>query len=66
MLLHGYALDEPSSGGVWNFKIFSFKCYVDYAHARYSTVQEIYIYQFEPNVLNHPVFICPDNYRIAF
>ena len=31
-LLHGCALGERSSGGIWKLMISSFKCYVDYSH----------------------------------
>ena len=37
MLLHGCALGERSSGGIWKFRTSSFKCYVDYSHTVYSS-----------------------------
>ena len=36
-LLHGCALGERSSGGIWKFRTFSFKCYVDHSHTKYSS-----------------------------
>ena len=35
--MHGYALGERSSGGIWKFKTSSFKCYVDHSHTMYSS-----------------------------
>ena len=36
-LLHGCALGERSSGGIWKFRTSSFKCYVDHSHTMYSS-----------------------------
>ena len=36
-LLHGCALCERSSGGIWKFRTSSFKCYVDHSHTMYSS-----------------------------
>ena len=36
-LLHGCALGERSSGGIWKFRTSSFKCYVDHSHTVYSS-----------------------------
>ena len=36
-LLHGFALGERSSGGIWKFRNSSFKCYVNYSHTMYSS-----------------------------
>ena len=36
-LLHGCALGERSSGGIWKFRTSSFKCYVDHSRTMYSS-----------------------------
>jgi hypothetical protein len=36
-LLHGCALGERSSCGIWKFRTSSFKCYVDHSHTMYSS-----------------------------
>ena len=36
-LLQGCALDERSSDGIWRFRTFSFKCYVDHSYTLYSS-----------------------------
>ena len=37
MLLHGCALGERSSSGIWKFRTSSFKCYVDHSHTMHSS-----------------------------
>ena len=36
-LLHGCALGECSSSGIWKFSTSSFNCYVDHSHTMYSS-----------------------------
>ena len=36
-LLHGFALGERSSGGIWKFRTSFFEWYVDHSHAMYSS-----------------------------
>ena len=36
-MLHGCALGERSSGGIWKFRTSSFKCYVDHSHTMYNS-----------------------------
>jgi len=36
-LLHGCALGERSSGGIWKFRTSSFKCYVNHSYTMYSS-----------------------------
>jgi len=60
VLLHGCALGERSSGGIWKFRTFSFKCYVDHSHTMFSSGNidvRIWVQLLNRSVFLHRVFL---------
>ena len=59
MLLHGCAIVELSSGGIWKSRTSSFKCYVDHSHTMYSsgnTDVRNWVHLFDsPCIFQHPL-----------